>query len=186
MRQLWSPNNDLLTLCGPFIYLELSVNVLPPISAWVCYSSACVSSIKSKLAGEFSWYLVEQLVEGNLSYATFPFRVQDLCPKACFIRELPLCGAFVLQKVRFLSAIFFSYLLACRLFIVDLVWRSAGKCLHRELKACGWCGQQLVLLFSIWQKGSGQSLATGTAPPFPLSALMHFQHKPRLKRASLR
>lgn len=40
-------------------------------------------------------------------------------------------------------------------------WRSCRKCLPQKLKACGWCGQQLLLLFLTKQKGSERSLQNG-------------------------
>lgn len=38
-------------------------------------------------------------------------------------------------------------------FKAALKWRSCRKCLHYELKACGWCGQQLRLLIQTKHKG---------------------------------
>lgn len=65
----------------------------------------------------------------------------------------------------FKSCLLFS-LPASPLWAVDplkavLKWRSCRKCLRHELKACGWCGQQLRLLIQTKHKGQRALFADG-------------------------
>lgn len=65
-------------------------------------------------------------------------------------------------------------------FKAALKWRSCRKCLHYELKACGWCGQQLRLLIQTKHKGQRALFTDGNST---LLLLLLFQCNLHLKRA---
>lgn len=49
---------------------------------------------------------------------------------------------------------------------IGLMWRSCRKCLCWKLKACGWCGQQLLLLLQTKYKGQWDLFTRGDSTSF--------------------